>query len=281
MLEELRADGGTTTLELRRRLAATAFARSAAYDAAITRWFQRGTDFPESFVPAFDRVRELPYGENPHQSAAYYAERGARTHLLAFVGQLQGKELSFNNLGDLSAARLLLCGARPAGMRDREAREPVRGRRRRHGGGGVCEGARGRPGLGLRRRRRREPRGDGRARGGARSSSSSRCCSRRAYEPAAVEISRRKPSLRVLEHTDQRAPGESGARLPAGARRAPRAVPGPRDRGSRLDEGRVRRGRRRRSGTTCCSRFASSSTSPRTRSCSRVAGRPSGSEPGR
>ena len=48
------------------------------------------------------------HGENPHQQAAYYAERGARTHLLAFVEQLQGKELSFNNLGDLSAARLLV-----------------------------------------------------------------------------------------------------------------------------------------------------------------------------
>ena len=128
VLDELRADGGTTTLELRRRLAATAFARSAVYDAAIARWFQRGTDFPESFVRAFDRLRELPYGENPHQSAAYYAERGARTHLLAFVRQLQGKELSFNNLGDLSAARLLLVGARPAGVRDRQAREPVRRR---------------------------------------------------------------------------------------------------------------------------------------------------------
>ena len=52
-------------------------------------------------------MRELPYGENPHQRAAYYAERGARTHLLGFVKQHQGKELSFNNLGDLSAARLL------------------------------------------------------------------------------------------------------------------------------------------------------------------------------
>ena len=58
-------------------------------------------------MPSFDRVRELPYGENPHQRAAYYAERGARTHLLGFVVQHQGKELSFNNLGDLSAARLL------------------------------------------------------------------------------------------------------------------------------------------------------------------------------
>jgi phosphoribosylaminoimidazolecarboxamide formyltransferase/IMP cyclohydrolase len=50
---------------------------------------------------------DLAYGENPHQRAAYYAQRGARTHLLARVDQLQGKPLSFNNLGDLSAARLL------------------------------------------------------------------------------------------------------------------------------------------------------------------------------
>ena len=106
VLDELRASGATTP-ELRRRLAAIAFARSAAYEAAIARWFQQDAGFPETLVPAFDRVRELPYGENPHQRAAYYAERGARTHLLGFVRQHQGKDLSFNNLGDLSAARLL------------------------------------------------------------------------------------------------------------------------------------------------------------------------------
>ncbi|HEY6112582.1 MAG TPA: bifunctional phosphoribosylaminoimidazolecarboxamide formyltransferase/IMP cyclohydrolase, partial [Gaiellaceae bacterium] len=106
VLDELRASGATTP-ELRRRLAAIAFARSAAYEAAIARWFQQDAGFPETLVPAFDRVRELPYGENPHQRAAYYAERGARTHLLGSVRQHQGKDLSFNNLGDLSAARLL------------------------------------------------------------------------------------------------------------------------------------------------------------------------------
>jgi phosphoribosylaminoimidazolecarboxamide formyltransferase/IMP cyclohydrolase len=58
-------------------------------------------------VPAFDHALDLSYGENPHQRAAYYAERGARTHLLARVEQLHGKPLSFNNLNDLSAARLL------------------------------------------------------------------------------------------------------------------------------------------------------------------------------
>ena len=107
VLEELRAGNGQTTVELRRRLAAVAFARSAAYEAAIARWFQRDQGFPEMFVPAFDRLRELPYGENPHQRAAYYAERGTRTHLLSYVTQHQGKDLSFNNLNDLSAARLL------------------------------------------------------------------------------------------------------------------------------------------------------------------------------
>ncbi len=102
VLDELRANGETSQ-ELRRRLAAVAFARTAAYESAIARWFQRGDDFPETFVPSFDRTLELAYGENPHQAAAYYAERGARTHLLSFVTQLQGKELSFNNLNDLSA----------------------------------------------------------------------------------------------------------------------------------------------------------------------------------
>ena len=108
VLADLWAGQGATSAELRRRLAAVAFARTAAYDSAIARWFQRGETLPETFVPAFDRVLELTYGENPHQSAAYYSERGPRTHLLSFVEQLQGKALSFNNLNDLSAARLLI-----------------------------------------------------------------------------------------------------------------------------------------------------------------------------
>jgi phosphoribosylaminoimidazolecarboxamide formyltransferase/IMP cyclohydrolase len=107
VLAELRADG-STSFGTRRRLAATAFATTAAYEAAISGWFQRDDHLPETLVPAFDRVLELAYGENPHQQAAYYAERGRRTHLLSRVEQLRGKPLSFNNLNDLSAARLLL-----------------------------------------------------------------------------------------------------------------------------------------------------------------------------
>jgi phosphoribosylaminoimidazolecarboxamide formyltransferase/IMP cyclohydrolase len=106
VLAELRSSGATT-LETRRRLASTAFATSAAYDAAIAAWFQRDEPFPDTISIALDRALDLAYGENPHQHAAYYAERGRRTHLLSRVEQLRGKALSFNNLNDLSAARLL------------------------------------------------------------------------------------------------------------------------------------------------------------------------------
>ena len=92
----------------RRALAARAFQATASLDGAVAGWLGREEPFPETFVPVFDRVLELSYGENPHQRAAYYAQRGARTHVLARVEQLQGKALSFNNIADLSAARLLL-----------------------------------------------------------------------------------------------------------------------------------------------------------------------------
>ncbi len=109
VLAELRG-AGEVSPETRRRLATRAFQTSAAYDAAIAAWFADGdaARFPETAVLAFDKQLDLSYGENPHQAAAFYAERGARTHLLARVEQLHGKELSFNNLNDLNAARLLL-----------------------------------------------------------------------------------------------------------------------------------------------------------------------------
>ena len=106
VLAELRASGGVTAAT-RRALALRAFQTTAAYDAAIAGWLEPAASFPETFTPVFDRVRELSYGENPHQRAAYYAQRGVRTHLLARVEQLHGKPLSYNNLNDLSAARML------------------------------------------------------------------------------------------------------------------------------------------------------------------------------
>jgi phosphoribosylaminoimidazolecarboxamide formyltransferase/IMP cyclohydrolase len=108
VLAELRTNGGEISLATRRRLAATAFATTAAYDAAIAGWFQGDERFPDTLSLALDRERELAYGENPHQRAAYYSLRGARSHLLSRVEQLRGKPLSFNNLNDLSAARCLV-----------------------------------------------------------------------------------------------------------------------------------------------------------------------------
>jgi phosphoribosylaminoimidazolecarboxamide formyltransferase/IMP cyclohydrolase len=109
VLDELSTNGSETSLDTRRRLAGIAFATTAAYEAAIARWLEEGEGgFPETFTPVFDKVLDLSYGENPHQRAAYYEERGARRHLLSRVEQLPGKALSFNNLSDLSAARMLM-----------------------------------------------------------------------------------------------------------------------------------------------------------------------------
>jgi phosphoribosylaminoimidazolecarboxamide formyltransferase/IMP cyclohydrolase len=107
ILAELRESEGIS-LETRRVLAAEAFSVTAAYEAAIARWFADRDAFPDRLIPAFEKVTDLVYGENPHQRAAYYSEAGARRHLLSRVGQLHGRELSYNNLADLSAARMLM-----------------------------------------------------------------------------------------------------------------------------------------------------------------------------
>ena len=107
VLEELRRDG-ELSLETRRELAAEAFSVTAAYEASIAAWFMDRDTFPDRLIPAFEKALDLSYGENPHQRAAYYAEIGARRHLLSQVEQLHGRELSYNNLNDLNAARLCL-----------------------------------------------------------------------------------------------------------------------------------------------------------------------------
>ncbi len=107
ILAELRESGGLAD-ETRRALAAEAFAVTAAYEAAIARWFGDREAFPDLLIPSFEKMTDLVYGENPHQRAAYYAEAGARRHLLSRVGQLHGRDLSYNNLSDLSAARMLM-----------------------------------------------------------------------------------------------------------------------------------------------------------------------------
>ena len=98
------AEHGGTTLATRRRLAGEAYARTAAYDAAIAAWFagQRGEAFPERITFTGTRRQTLRYGENPHQKAALYLS-GTRIGA-ATARQVQGKELSYNNLNDTDAA---------------------------------------------------------------------------------------------------------------------------------------------------------------------------------
>ena len=105
------AQGGTT-LPLRARLAAAAFARTAAYDAAIAAWFatQHGETFPDRLTFSGTRRQTLRYGENPHQQAAFYVTSdrpgvaASDRPGVASARQIQGKELSYNNLNDADAA---------------------------------------------------------------------------------------------------------------------------------------------------------------------------------
>ena len=109
VLEELRSSGGFLSEQTREALAMEGFAYTARYDAAIARWFsEREDDFPATYPRVYEKVLDLSYGENPHQRAAYYAQAGARTHLLSMVSKLHGKELSFNNLLDLDSGRRLI-----------------------------------------------------------------------------------------------------------------------------------------------------------------------------
>ncbi len=103
--EEMKTHQGALTLELRKTLAAKAYARTAAYDAAISMWFakQLNEPLPERFAINGSRRQLLSYGENPHQKAAFYVT-DANIPSLANATQLQGKPLSYNNINDADGA---------------------------------------------------------------------------------------------------------------------------------------------------------------------------------
>jgi phosphoribosylaminoimidazolecarboxamide formyltransferase / IMP cyclohydrolase len=105
LLEELARHSGMTTLGLRRRLSAKAFARTAAYDAAIANWFadEIGVEAPDFRSVGGHLIEELRYGENPHQAAAFY-RTPERRFGVATARQAQGKQLSYNNINDTDAA---------------------------------------------------------------------------------------------------------------------------------------------------------------------------------
>ena len=109
MLAELEESGGEISASTRHWLANEAFAQTARYDAAISRWFSESYEaFPEHLVIAFEKVLDLSYGENPHQRAALYSEVGLDSNVLSGMSKLHGRALSFNNVLDLDSARQLL-----------------------------------------------------------------------------------------------------------------------------------------------------------------------------
>ncbi|MBL4740581.1 MAG: bifunctional phosphoribosylaminoimidazolecarboxamide formyltransferase/IMP cyclohydrolase [Sneathiella sp.] len=105
VIDELETHDGKTSISLRKKLAAKAYARTGAYDAAISAWYadQLGEEFPERLVFSGTLQQSLRYGENPHQSAAFYSNSEVRTGI-STATQLQGKELSYNNYNDTDAA---------------------------------------------------------------------------------------------------------------------------------------------------------------------------------
>ncbi len=111
LTEELAQGDGATTIDFRRKMAAKAFAATAAYDAMISQWFafaDQQQQFPEYLSVGGKAPAVLRYGENPHQQAALYTPVGPHARGIAQAEQLQGKELSYNNYNDADAA-LELC----------------------------------------------------------------------------------------------------------------------------------------------------------------------------
>jgi phosphoribosylaminoimidazolecarboxamide formyltransferase/IMP cyclohydrolase len=107
VIDEFRARGGALTPATRKQLAAVAFARIAAYDRAISGYFQTrtgGEALPPQLDLHFERRMSLRYGENPHQQAAFYVDPDCRHACVANAKPLHGKELSFNNILDLDSA---------------------------------------------------------------------------------------------------------------------------------------------------------------------------------
>ena len=115
LLAELEANDGQTTYAFRQRLAQIAYARTGAYDAAVSNWMAKaiGEDAPRRRVVAGEIKQTLRYGENPHQNAAFYVDGTAR-HGVATAVQHQGKELSYNNINDTDAAYELVAEFDPA-----------------------------------------------------------------------------------------------------------------------------------------------------------------------
>lgn len=109
VLEEMKNSGGSVSRETNFRLAVKVYQHTAAYDGAISNWLGARTgegiaSYPDTFTLQYKLAQGMRYGENPHQSGAFYVEKGAKEASISTARQLQGKELSYNNIGDTDAA---------------------------------------------------------------------------------------------------------------------------------------------------------------------------------
>jgi phosphoribosylaminoimidazolecarboxamide formyltransferase/IMP cyclohydrolase len=109
VIEEMKANEGAVSRESNFRLAVKVYQHTAAYDGAISNWLGKklsaeDAEFPPTLTLQFKKAQGMRYGENPHQSAAFYVEKELREASIATARQLQGKELSYNNIGDTDAA---------------------------------------------------------------------------------------------------------------------------------------------------------------------------------
>lgn len=109
VLDEMKTSGGSVAKETNFALAVKVYQHTAAYDGAISNWLGARTgegvaDYPDTLTLQFKKAQGMRYGENPHQSAAFYVERDVNEASVATARQLQGKELSYNNIGDTDAA---------------------------------------------------------------------------------------------------------------------------------------------------------------------------------
>ena len=209
---------GALSPQTRESLAAEAFAYTARYDTSIARWFaETAEDFPDLYVRAFEKVVDLPYGENPHQRAAYYAQVGARMHVLSMVSQHHGKQLSYNNLLDLDAARRVAREFEVPACVIVKHNNPCGVAVGRTGAGGLRARLRRRPGQRVRRRHRPQPRGRPRVRREAQ----------RAVHRGALRARLRRRGARG-PHAEEEPPDPRGQRAPRPARRRARRQAGPR-----------------------------------------------------
>ena len=180
LLAELGDSGGRLSLATRTELAAKAFACTARYDAAISTWFATRTyeGFPPAWRDAYEKVTDLRYGENPHQRAAFYARVGL-AHAPARRGRAAARQGAVVQQPARSQRRARARrGVRRAGVRDRQAQQPLRLRGRRQRPRRLRTRLRVRPAERLRRRDRRSTAPSTSSSRKRSPSSSSRCCSR-------------------------------------------------------------------------------------------------------